>query len=125
MSLTFSVWQRPGEIYLGGEGEGGRETAAFIRGENIFKSRLGSLDGGEAATVGEPAASDEDVEGDALDERAAVMFSQGRYKSRIRKPAKERPGECGIVSENPDGSRQPSPFWARPTLGAADQRPAA
>ena len=44
MSLTFSVWQRPGEIYLGGEGEGGRETAAFIRGENIFKSRLGSLD---------------------------------------------------------------------------------
>lgn len=37
-------------------------------------------------------------------ERATVSFSQGRYKSRIRKLAKERPGECQIVSENKDGS---------------------
>ncbi len=37
-------------------------------------------------------------------ERATVSFSQGRYKSRIRKLAKEKPGECQIVSENKDGS---------------------
>jgi len=37
-------------------------------------------------------------------EKATVTFSQGRYKGRIRKLAKERPGECRIVSENPDGS---------------------
>ncbi len=37
-------------------------------------------------------------------ERATVSFSQGRYKSRIRKLAKERPGECQIVAENKDGS---------------------
>ncbi len=51
----------------------GIEQVREIR-ENIFKSRLGSLDnpvagldGGEDITVGELVASDEDVEGDALD----------------------------------------------------------
>ena len=36
--------------------------------------------------------------------RATVTFSQGRYKSRIRKLATERPEECEIVAENQDGS---------------------
>ena len=38
------------------------------------------------------------------DERATATFSQGRYKSRIMKLAKERPTECQIVAENKDGS---------------------
>ena len=37
-------------------------------------------------------------------ERATVTFTQGRYKSRIRKLAKERPKECQIVAGNLDGS---------------------
>jgi len=37
-------------------------------------------------------------------ERVTVTFSQGRYKSRIRKLAKEKTGECQIVAENQDGS---------------------
>lgn len=36
--------------------------------------------------------------------RATVTFSQGRYKSRIKKLAAERPEECSIVAENQDGS---------------------
>ena len=37
-------------------------------------------------------------------ERATVSFSQGRYKTRIRNLAKQRPEECQIVAENKDGS---------------------
>ena len=37
-------------------------------------------------------------------EKATVTFSQGRYKTRIRTLAKQRPGECQIVAENKDGS---------------------
>ncbi|NBH99773.1 hypothetical protein D7Y41_32995 [Anaerotruncus sp. 1XD22-93] len=37
-------------------------------------------------------------------ERATVTFCQGRYKSRIKKLAAERPEECEIVAENQDGS---------------------
>lgn len=37
-------------------------------------------------------------------ERATVTFSQGRYKSRIKKLAANRPEECQIVAENTDGS---------------------
>lgn len=37
-------------------------------------------------------------------QRATVTFSQGRYKTRIRKLAKARPEECQIVAENKDGS---------------------
>lgn len=37
-------------------------------------------------------------------ERATVTFSQGRYKTRIRRLAAERPEECRIVAENKDGS---------------------
>ncbi len=37
-------------------------------------------------------------------ERATVTFSQGRYKSRIKKLAAERPEECQIVAENTDGT---------------------
>ncbi|RKI36837.1 hypothetical protein D7V86_24925 [bacterium D16-51] len=36
--------------------------------------------------------------------RATVSFCQGRYKSRIKKLAAERPEECEIVAENQDGS---------------------
>lgn len=36
--------------------------------------------------------------------RATVTFSQGRFKSRIKKLAAERPEECQIVAENQDGS---------------------
>ncbi len=35
-------------------------------------------------------------------ERATVTFSQGWYRSRIRKLAKEHPKACEIVAENPD-----------------------
>lgn len=37
-------------------------------------------------------------------ERATLTFSQGRYKTRIRKLAKEHPQECQILAENKDGS---------------------
>lgn len=37
-------------------------------------------------------------------ERATVTFSQGRYKSRIRKLAEQHPDKCQIVAENKDGS---------------------
>ena len=37
-------------------------------------------------------------------ERASVSFCQGRYKSRIKKLAADRPEECQIVAENTDGS---------------------
>ena len=37
-------------------------------------------------------------------DRATVTFSQGRYKSRIRKLAEDHPEECQIVAENKDGS---------------------
>lgn len=37
-------------------------------------------------------------------ERASVTFCQGRYKSRIKKLAADRPEECQIVAENTDGS---------------------
>ena len=36
--------------------------------------------------------------------RATVTFTQGRYKSRIKKLAKSHPEECQIVAENQDGS---------------------
>ena len=35
---------------------------------------------------------------------ATVQFCQGRYKSRIKKLAAERPDECGILAENKDGT---------------------
>lgn len=38
------------------------------------------------------------------EQRATVTFSQGRYKSRIKKLAAERPEECQIMAENQDGS---------------------
>lgn len=37
-------------------------------------------------------------------ERAIVTFSQGRYKTKIRNLAAERPEECEILAENKDGS---------------------
>lgn len=37
-------------------------------------------------------------------DRATVSFSQGRYITRIRKLAAERPEECEIVAENKDVS---------------------
>lgn len=37
-------------------------------------------------------------------DRATVTFSQGRYKSRIRKLAEDHPEECKIMAENKDGS---------------------
>ncbi|MGI6095017.1 MAG: hypothetical protein ACOYBL_06250 [Lachnospiraceae bacterium] len=36
--------------------------------------------------------------------RATVTFSQGRYKTRIKKLAESHPDECEIVAENKDGS---------------------
>ena len=38
------------------------------------------------------------------EKRATVTFSQGRYKSRIRKLAADHPEECRIIAENRDGS---------------------
>lgn len=37
-------------------------------------------------------------------DRATVSFSQGRYITKIKKLATERPNECEIVAENKDGS---------------------
>lgn len=40
-----------------------------------------------------------------LDKKTAtVTFSQGRYKSKIKKLAQSHPEECEIVAENKDGS---------------------
>lgn len=38
------------------------------------------------------------------EKRATVTFSQGRYKTRIKKLAEQKPEECQIVEENQDGS---------------------
>ena len=38
------------------------------------------------------------------DKRASATFTQGRYKSRMRKLAEQYPGECQIKAENEDGS---------------------
>jgi len=38
------------------------------------------------------------------EKRATVTFSQGRFKTRIRKLAAEHPEECQVVKENKDGS---------------------
>lgn len=35
---------------------------------------------------------------------ATVTFNQGRYVSRIKKLAKERPDECQLVALNSDGT---------------------
>lgn len=35
---------------------------------------------------------------------ATVQFSQGRFKTRIRKLAEKYPEECRILAENPDGT---------------------
>lgn len=40
----------------------------------------------------------------ADDKRATVTFTQGRYVSRIKRFAEEKPDECQIVAENKDGS---------------------
>lgn len=37
-------------------------------------------------------------------DQATVSFSQGRYITKIKKLAAERPDECEIVAENKDGS---------------------
>lgn len=36
--------------------------------------------------------------------RATVTLSQGRYKTKIEKLAKERPDECKIIARNTDGT---------------------
>ena len=36
--------------------------------------------------------------------RATVTLSQGRYKTKVEKLAKERPDECKILARNPDGT---------------------
>mgnify|MGYP000052028622 FL=1 len=38
------------------------------------------------------------------DIRATLSFSQGRYKSVIRKLAEKRPEDCQIIADNEDGS---------------------
>ena len=38
------------------------------------------------------------------DERATVSFTQGRYKTQIKKLAEKHPEECQIIAENADGS---------------------
>lgn len=38
------------------------------------------------------------------EKRATVTFSQGRFKTKIRKLAESHPEECQIVAENKDGS---------------------
>lgn len=36
--------------------------------------------------------------------KATVTFSQGRYKTRVKKLAEKFPEECNIIAENQDGS---------------------
>lgn len=38
------------------------------------------------------------------DTRATLSFSQGRYKSVIRKLAEKQPEDCRIIADNEDGS---------------------
>ena len=38
------------------------------------------------------------------EERATVTFTQGRYKTQIKKLAAKHPEECQIIAENEDGS---------------------
>lgn len=38
------------------------------------------------------------------EKRATVTFSQGRFKTRIRKLAEEHPEKCQVIKENKDGS---------------------
>ncbi|MBT9840802.1 hypothetical protein [Blautia sp. MCC283] len=38
------------------------------------------------------------------DTRATLSFSQGRYKSVIRKLAEKHPEDCQIIADNEDGS---------------------
>ena len=38
------------------------------------------------------------------DTRATLSFSQGRYKSVIRKLAEKHPDDCQIVADNEDGN---------------------
>lgn len=38
------------------------------------------------------------------DKIAAITLSQGRYKTKIERLAKERPDECQIIERNDDGS---------------------
>lgn len=38
------------------------------------------------------------------DIRATLSFSQGRYKSVIRKLAEKHPEDCQIIADNEDGS---------------------
>ena len=38
------------------------------------------------------------------DKIAAITLSQGQYKTKIERLAKERPDECQIIERNDDGS---------------------
>ena len=38
------------------------------------------------------------------EKRATVTFSQGRFKTKIRKLAESHPKECQVMKENKDGS---------------------
>ena len=57
---------------------------------------------------------------------ATVTFSQGRYKTRIKKLAQKFPEECQIVAENQDGTmRAHIPVaWVRinPTMVLTDEQ---
>lgn len=38
------------------------------------------------------------------EERVSLTITQGRYKTRIERLAKERPDECQVLARNKDGS---------------------
>lgn len=58
--------------------------------------------------------------------KATITFSQGRYKTRIKKLAEKFPEECNIIAENQDGSiRAHIPVtWVRikPTMSLTEEQ---
>ena len=80
--------------------------------ENGFASeeameRLAAAAGAELGALIVPditGTSENTIEFEKDCQRATVTFSQGRFKTRIRKLAEKRPEDCQIIAENQDGS---------------------
>ena len=69
--------------------------------------RIASVVGAEAGAILLPEITgsiENAIEFSKDSERATVTFTQGRYKSRIKRLAESHPEECRIIAENEDGS---------------------
>lgn len=69
--------------------------------------RIASVVGAEAGAILLPeitGSTENAIEFSKDSERATVTFTQGRYKSRVKRLAESHPEECRIIAENEDGS---------------------